>query len=132
MSLDSAISRFRRRQRDLFRDVAKVERPSTSGTIDGDGTYTPGASTVVESAVSCLLRAFTWEGTSVEAGGSEVRLRRVRAKFPVDTDVRYGDIITPTASIYDSSLVGVYFRVTDSFRDGWQIARVAIMEEVTT
>lgn len=131
MSLDSAIARFRQRQADLFRDEADVTRPATTGTLDPvTGVWTPDPPTAIYSG-ACLLRAFTWEGTDVAAGGQEVRLRRVRAKFPVDTDIQHNDVVVPTISTYDDSLVGVSFRVTDAFRDGWQISRVAIIEEVT-
>lgn len=131
MTLDTAIARFRRRQADLFRDEATVQRPSGTGTLNPvTGVFTPDPATIIYVG-PCLLRAFVWEGTDVEAGGAEVRLRRVRAKFPDDTDVRHNDTIVPSSSVYDPSLVGVSFRVTDAFRDGWQIARVCIAEEVT-
>ena len=132
MSLDAAIARFRQRQADLFRDEATVDRPAGTGSLDPNtGVWTPGASTEVYSG-PCLIRAFAWEGTDVAVGGTEVRLRRVRAKFPVDTDLQVDDMIVPTASTYDQSLIGISFRVTDSFRDGWQITRICIAEEVTS
>jgi hypothetical protein len=132
VTVDSAIARFRRRQRALFRDEAVVTRPSTSaGTIStSDNVYTPAAATAVYTG-PCLLRSFTWEGSDAQYGDVEVRLRRLRAKFPIDTDIRLDDIVVPSASIYDESLIGVGFRATDAFRDGWQICRVAILEEIT-
>lgn len=132
MTLDAAIARFRRRQADLFRDTARVSRRSTSsGTLDtSSNVYTPATVTVVYEG-PCLMRAFTWEGTDVQYGDAEVRLRRLRAKFPVGSDIVLDDVVVATESIFDESLVGVSFRVTDSFRDGWQIARVAILEEIT-
>jgi hypothetical protein len=131
MTLDAAIARFRQRQADLFRDEATVDRPAGTGSLNTTtGDWTPSASSEVYSG-PCLIRAFVWEGTDVEVGGTEVRLRRIRAKFPVDTDIQVHDMIVPTTSTYDESMVGVSFRVTDAFRDGWQIARVCIAEEVT-
>jgi hypothetical protein len=133
VSLDAAISRFRRRQADLFRDEATVSRPPTptAGVISTtDNTFTPTAPTEVYDG-PCLLRSFTWEGSDAQYGDIEIRLRRLRAKFPVDTDIRMDDVVVPTTSIHDESLVGVGFRVTDVFRDGWQISRVAILEEIT-
>lgn len=132
MSIDSAIARFRRRREQLHRDEASVMRPpATPGTLDPvTGEWTPAAPTRVYCG-ACTVRAFAWEGTDVFVGGTEVRLRRVRATFPADTDIQHNDMIIPSASTYDESLVGVSFRVSDVFRDGWQIARVAIAEEVS-
>lgn len=130
MSVDSFVARFRARQQDVFRDEATVSRPVAGGTLaPATNIWTPTTPTEIYSG-PCLLRAFTWEGTSTGYGDEEIRLRRVRAKFPYDTDIDFDDIVTPTASTYDESLIGVGFRVTDFFRDGWQIARVAILEEI--
>jgi hypothetical protein len=131
MSLDAAIARFRQRQADLFRDEATVDRPAGTGSLNTTtGEWAPSAGSEVYSG-PCLIRAFVWEGTDVFVGGTEVRLRRVRAKFPADTDIQVDDVIVPTSSTYDESLIGVSFRVTDAFRDGWQIVRTCIAEEVT-
>ena len=130
MSVDTAIARFRQRQRDVLRDEATVTRPGVGGTLDSvTGVWTPAADVDVYTG-PCLLRALAWEGTDAIIGDDLARKRRVRAKFPVDTDIQVDDIVVPTASTYDLSLIGVSFRVTDGFRDGWQIARVAILEEV--
>lgn len=134
MTVDSIISRFRRRQADLFRDEGTLTRPATigAGSLNTTtGVLTSTAATTIYDG-PCLLRAFAWEGTDVEFGAIEVRLRRVRAKFPVDTDAQIDDIFVASASTYDPSLIGISFRVTDAFRDGWQIARVCILEEITT
>lgn len=132
MSLDSVVNRFRHRQADLFRDEADVSRLAAqgSGTISSSGEYTPSTAVAVYSG-ACLVRAFQWEGTDITVGGTEVRLRRARIKFPVDTDIQHDDIIVPSASTFDESMIGVAFRVTDTFKDGWQISRVCIAEEVT-
>lgn len=131
MSVDSAIARFRRRQADLFRDEGTLSRPVTGGSLNTTtGVWTPTTTAEIYSG-PCLLRSFTWEGTDVEFGEIEIRLRRLRAKFPVDTDVQLDDIFVPSASIHDESLIGLSFRVTDVVRDGWQIVRIAIMEEIT-
>jgi len=130
MSLETAIARFRARQADLFRDTATVYRPTTGGTLTAGNVYVPSVATILYSG-PCLMRAFTWEGTTVESADQEVRLRRLRAKFPVDTDVEKDDVVVASASTFDASLVGVSFRATDVFRDGWQICRVCILEEIT-
>jgi translation initiation factor IF-1 len=77
------------------------------------------------------MRAFTWEGTTVESADQQVSLRRLTGKFPVNTDIEKDDVVVASASTYDTSLVGVGFRVTDVFRDGFQICRRCILEEIT-
>jgi hypothetical protein len=72
-----------------------------------------------------------WEGTDQEVGGDDIRLRMFQVKFPVDTAAEVYDVVRPTVSTYDSSLVGRSFWVTDVGRDGWQIARWVICKEVT-
>lgn len=129
MSVDVAIATFRRRQRNSFRDEATVSRPTAGGGMADGYVWVPSASTPVYSG-PCLMRAFTWEGTTTISADQEVRLRRLRAKFPVDSDIERDDVVVASESTYDDSLVGVPFRVTDVFRDGWQICRVAILEEV--
>jgi hypothetical protein len=96
----------------------------------GSNVWTPTTATVLYSG-PCLLREFTWEGTTGEAGDQMVRTRGVEAKFPPDTDIAKDDVIVPTTSTYDASLPGVSFRVTDVFRDDWQICRKVIAQEVT-
>lgn len=132
MTVDGAIAYFRQAQSKLFRDTATVTRPSSStgGVLSTSGEWTPVEAAAVYSG-PCLIRAFAWEGTDVTEGGTEVRLRRARIKFPVDTDIQHDDIIVPSASTFDESMIDVSFRVTDAFRDGWQIARTCIAEEVT-
>lgn len=131
MSVDTAISYFRQRQQDLFRDAATVDRPAGTTTFNPTtGQEEPDPPTEMY-AGACLIRGVTWEGTDTEAGGDFIRLRRYQIKFPPDTDVQLDDVITPTASTYDASLVGRSFWVTDVLRDGWQIARVVICKEIT-
>ena len=131
MSVDTARAYFERRQADLFRDTATVTRPGEGGTLNPvTGVWTPAATTVVYSG-PCLIRGFAWEGTDVQYGDQEVRLRRARAKFPVNTPIRLDDVVVPTASTYDSGMVGKSFRVTDVPNDGWQISRWTIIEEIT-
>lgn len=130
MTLDTAIARFRRRQQDLFRDEAILLRPATSGVLDpGTDAYTPNAATVVYSG-PCLFQPEQLAGTDAVIGDEQVRKRRTRVTFPADTDIHVDDVVAPSKSTYDSSLVEATFRVTDVLRDGWQIARVVIVEEV--
>lgn len=132
MSLDTARLRFQGRQRDLFRDTAVLERPSGTTTFNPTtGVEDPDPPTQVYSG-ACLIRPLAWQGTDLESGGEEIRMRSYRVKFPHDTDAQVDDIVRPTASDYDSSLDGRSFRVTDVFFDGWQISRVCICDEVTS
>lgn len=133
MSVDTAVTYFRRRQQELFRDEATVSRPTPNdaGVINtSSNVWTPTAATVIYTG-PCLLRAFTWQGTSDESADQYVRVRGLVAKFPVDTDIRRDDTIVASVSTYDVSLIGIGFRVTDAFRDGWQIVRKIICEEIT-
>jgi hypothetical protein len=131
MSVDSAIAYFRQRQQDLFRDQATVHRPTGTSTFNPTtGAEEPDAPTLMYSG-ECLIRGMTWEGTDDEVGGDAIRFRAYQIKFPPNTDVEIYDIVTPAASIYDSSLVGRSFWVTDVGRDGWQISRWTICREVT-
>lgn len=132
MSVDTAIAYFRSRQAALFRDEAKIERAgSGQPTLNpSNGTLTPPSPTEMYSG-PCLIRGVTWEGTTVEAGEANVRVRMFQAKFPVDVEVDVYDFVTPLASTYDASLVGRRFWVTDVLRDGWQISRAVICKEVT-
>lgn len=121
---------MRAEQRALMVDTATVTRPGEGGSLDPvTGVWTPAATTVVYEG-ACLLRGFNWQGTDVQHGDVEVRLRGTRAKFPVDTPIEMDDVVVPTASTYDESMIGVPFRVTDVPRDGWQIARVCILDEI--
>jgi hypothetical protein len=131
MTVDTARAYFESRQVALFRDEATVTR----GT--GTQVYDPGTGLVVTTPGAevysgpCLLRQMAWQGSDVSVGETESRLRPMRVKFPKDTDIDKDDTIVPSASTYDESLIGRSFRVTDVFRDGWQIVRTVICEEVT-
>jgi translation initiation factor IF-1 len=130
MSVQSAIAHFRVSQASLFVDAATVYRPTTGGTLGVGNVWVPTVATILY-AGPCLMRAFTWEGTTVESADQQVRLRRLTGKFPVNTDIEKDDVVVASASTYDTSLVGVGFRVTDVFRDGFQICRRCILEEIT-
>lgn len=130
MSIHTAVAFFRAEQRALMLDTATVTRPGEGGTLNPvSGAWTPAATTAVYTG-ACLLRAFKWEGTDIPYGDVEVRMRGLEAKFPVDTAIEQDDIIVPTASTYDESLIGVSFRVTDVKRDGFQVCRFCICQEI--
>lgn len=132
MKLNSAIAYFRRKQQELFADEATVNRPrpAQEGTLNSTtGVWTPDAATEVYTG-ACLIRTPRWEAAEVEAGGTNVLLPHPVGKFPPNSDVLRGDIITVTSSTHDEGLVGRSFKVRDEHPDGWQICRWLILEEV--
>jgi hypothetical protein len=81
---------------------------------------------------SCQVRATAATGRrDAQAGEREIRISALRAKFPSTTAPAVNDVLELTASTHDPGLVGRTFRVTDVLWDGWQVARVAMLEEVT-
>ena len=131
MTLDSARRHFERRRRDLFRSEVTITRPSTTTTLNtSTGAEVPDSASFVYSG-PCFIRGFSWEGTDIEAGGREVRLRGYRVDLPPNTGAQKDDMVVATASVYDSSLVGVPLRVTDVRQDAWQIVEFLIVEEVS-
>lgn len=131
MSLDTAIERFRRKQEELFRDEGTVTRLASEGAWNQvTGRYGADTSTEVYDGPCQIRPAEGLVGTDAQVGQKEVRLKDFVLKLPVDTPVREGDTFTCTASEYDADLVSKSFRITDVLRDGRQIARVCVMEEV--
>lgn len=132
MSLETALAYFRKRQADLFRSTCTITRAGGEGTFNpSTGAIVPAASTTVYSG-PCLIRsATTGTGADTQVGQEEIRYRFARGKFPVDTPIEKDDVVTVTTSTHDADLVGRVFRITDVFRDDWQIARVAALEEAT-
>lgn len=136
MSINTAISRFRRRQASLFHTESKVERP---GEGDPEFNETTGEEVLPERSLiyegPCLfrpgIRSGGITGRDVTTGEREVRFVDATAKYPVDTPIQKDDLVTLTASQHDADLVGREFRVTDVARDEWQISRVVILEETT-
>ena len=133
MGLDSAIARFRRRDREIWRSEGKVTRASTEAVeFDEDtGDETPADPTLVYEGPLQVRSSRQARRHDAEAGEREVRIAALEAKFPANTAVFVDDVLEVTASIYDADLVGRTFRLTDVLRDDWQISRVAQLEEVT-
>lgn len=132
MGLDQAIARFRRKQRALFRDSGRVERPTgTSSFNKVSGTETPNPPTLIYEGPLQVRPATRRSGRDLQVGETEVRASDFELKLPVNTAVRENDVMTVTASRFDAGLVGRTFRITDVLRDGRQVARVAVLEEVS-
>lgn len=128
MSITSTIALFRAAERELMsstvavvRNVGNPQFNTTTGelTQDTDPVYSGDA----------LIRSNMWQGSDVQVGEQEVRLRGVKIKFPADTLVLKDDVVTVTASL-DARMVDKVFRVTDVMVDDWQISCSTICEEV--
>lgn len=129
MTVETAIAYFRRRERQLMTSTVEVTR------VTGPPSYDPGTGTVTEPVVSvyhgdALVRMNAWEGSDVQAGDTEVRLRTARAKLPADTLVLRDDLLRVIAS-KDARLVGRVYRITDVLVDDWQVSCAVFLEEVT-
>ena len=127
MSIDTAIKRFRSKQAGQFTDEATVSRPV------GEMTYDPDFGSVQDYdevySGECKIRPADRTGNEVGAGQTEVLIVDSTGKFPVDTDLQMDDIVTVTASLYDAGMVGRQYRISSAPSDGWQIARVVVLEE---
>lgn len=131
MGLDQAIERFRRKQRALFRDQGRIDRPSDTVSFDEiTGEETPDPPAVIYEGPLQVRPATRRSGRDLQVGETEVRASDFELKLPVNTAVIENDVLTLTASSFDTELVGRTFRLTDVLRDGRQIARVAMLEEV--
>lgn len=129
MTIETAITRFRAKQAEQFTDEATVSRPNGAPATDPD----TGAVTQLYAEVydgPCKLRPAERRGSDIEAGETEVRVFDMVGKFPVDEDIRHGDIVTVTDSLYDATMVGRQYRVAEAPADAWQIAKVLSLEEV--
>lgn len=128
MTIETAIARFRAKQAEQFSDSATVSRQVGELTTNSTtGAVTREFDEVYDGP--CKIRPADRTGRDVEAGETEVRLVTMVGKFPVDSDIRADDVVTVTASTYDDGMVDRQYRVTDVPADGWQIARVAYLEE---
>lgn len=130
MGLESAIKRFRRRERATWRCEGKLTRATgVSAFNEATGKEEPEPpDTIYEGP--CQVRATARSGRrDAQAGEREIRISASTAKFPSETQVAIGDWLEVTASIHDPGLAGRSFRVSDVIWDGWQVARVAILEE---
>jgi hypothetical protein len=121
VSVDSFVARMRIRQEALFETTVDVTRGSTVGTLDtATSLYTAGTSTTVYSGPA-LIRPTIDQIT--QAGDTSVELSDFLVKFPANTAIQLGDLVTVTASVHDSDLVGAHLRVIHIDNDEWQISR---------
>lgn len=124
------IARSRRAQARLYRSECQIARASGPKVFDPETGDTVQPTRTVYLGV-CQFRPAGYVGRDAEAGQREVRFLASVVKLPPDTDVARNDLLTVTASTYDPGLVGRTFRVTDVPGNDWQVAREAMVEEVT-
>lgn len=130
MTIDSAITRFRAKQAEQFTETVTVLRPVGELEWDPDtGDVDQDYDDVYDGP--CKIRPTDRSGLDTPAGETEIQRLDEEGKFPVDTDVRRDDIVLVTASLYDAGMVNATYRVTTVPKDGWQIARVTTLEQIT-
>lgn len=136
MGLDTAIARWRHRERSLMDQAGStciITRPGDPGDFDPDtGGYEtddltgPDGTSVYTGP--CMIH-LTAEGTETQAAGQEVIETRPVVKIPdLDTEFAKGDIVTVTASKLDPQLVGTVLRVRDAETDDWTVWRRLVCE----
>lgn len=130
MSIATAISRFRAKQAEQFSDSATIRRPVGEPEFDTvTEQYTQDVITIYTGP--CKLRPVAIRGEDeANAGETVVAVPDSECKFPVDTDVQRGDIVTITGSLYDAGMTGKTFTVGRVPSDAWQISRIVILQEI--
>lgn len=129
MSIDSAITRFRKKQAEQFTQTCNIDRPVGEPIFDPD---TNQVTQPVERRYTALACKVSWNdraGQDVEAGQTELRVVDAEVKFPVGTDVAKDDIVTITSSTFHALGVGKQYRISDVDDREWQISRRCVIEE---
>lgn len=130
MSLDSAIARFRRRERELARSTCIITRPVEGRVFNPEtGVYTDPTPTPIYSGW-CTVRPADRAGQDTEAGETELRLNEYEVKVAHNTLVKVDDIVLVLTSP-DVAMAGKRLRVTDVPVDDRQVVRRVVVEEVT-
>ena len=136
MALDTAIARWRRRERSLMDTAGStcaITRPGDPGDFDPDtGGYDednatgPGGTSVYTGP--CMVH-MPGAGTETLTAGQEIIETRPVVKIP-DLTVEFlkGDLVTVTASVLDPGLVGTVLTVRDAEVDDWTVWRRLVCE----
>lgn len=130
MSVERALTRFRRRQAEQLTASAHIDRPLGPPAWDPESQATVTPVSRAYANRRCKVTSLEAEGTDRTTGQSEARFVGHLIKFDPDTDVRPGDLVTVVSSRHNPLDVGITYRVTDIDRREWQIARRCIVEEV--
>jgi len=86
MSLGPNLTTFRSMAARTLHDRCRVTRPSTSGTLDGSGVWTPGTATTVYDG-PCRVRPANTLDTETMFGGEASTLSRFVVTLPFDAPV---------------------------------------------
>lgn len=129
MTIDAAITRFRRRQAAQFTDRATIRRPIGEPTFDTETGLAGQEYETVGTGRPCKFVRDDRAGRDVSAGETSLLVASLVIRFPVEEDVEVHDVITITRSTYNPSDVGRSWRVADLERHTWQIARNCNVEE---
>lgn len=134
MSVDTFIARMRAKEQKTWRSEGTLTRASGGSTFnEATGEVIDDSPATIYEGI-CDVRAAGTSGRrrDAEVAEKEIRISALKGKFPADTPAQVNDWLTVSASSYDAGLVGRAFRVTDVIWDDWQIARVVLLEEVTS
>ena len=128
MTLSTHLEFFRQQETDLFSETLTVTRPGEGSYTAATQTYTAGGTSVYSGGGK--IRVQRGVGYDLAVGGGDARLHALTLTLPADTAIAKNDTVTVSASEHDADLVGRTYRITDVLRDGWQITRKAMIEEV--
>lgn len=129
MSVDSAITRFRRRQAAQFSDRATIRRPVGEMGFDEDTGLASQEYETVGTNRPCKVVRDDRAGRNVNAGETTLLVSSRLVRFPPEEDAEVNDVVTITSSTYNPTDVGRSWRVADIERHTWQIARSCYVEE---
>lgn len=126
---DGTLIFFRQEQARQFSDTATVLRSVGEPTFN-TATEAHDQETIEVYSGECKIRPVAIRGEDeTDAGETLVATPDSESKFPVNTDLQRGDIVICTASTYDAGMVGRTYTIARAPADGWQIARVVVIEE---
>lgn len=110
-------------------DSCTVTRQTGVYTDPGTGNVTPTYVQVYSGP--CKIQQTIAQSSSPEAGGHKFTVLGMRLDLPVAVGpVAIDDVVTLTASVLDSQLVGRVYRVTEIFHKSMATAQRTRIEEV--
>lgn len=138
MSAVHLTKRGRRAAERLMVDACEIRGPATLGEMDqvtGLRPETPGA-VVYGPGVApyfgrCKVQTFEAHESTPESGDHVYTVQRTQVHLPAAVEVAVDQIITVTASVLDTHLVGRQFRVAAYLHKSFATANRVQVEEVT-